>query len=565
MEKTCDVIIIGAGPAGAQAAYNFAKNGFETIILEKQSLNREKICGGGIFVQEIVEFGPLPDQVIERSIRTLRFNSPHYSRNVHLPDNMPAGVIVKRGLYDCYLQEQAAKAGARFCELASVIDINYRKNAVEVQVSTKEKTSTIKARLLIDASGWSSLVAKKSNSSMNPTDYIASYKCWLEMPQASINEHYGDSIEFFFNSEIIPDGYIWIFPKRDILDVGIGCLASNVQQKKINLKTALSTFIQNHPLLKKAALTHSQGGWIPCRIHPSLVYDRTLLVGDAGGISSPLHGGGIYYARYSGKWAAHYGSQYLLTNQKEHLADYESKMISELYEKDFKWDERMRPFLGDNELVDLLVNSRHKNVDRFFVDLFTGTVPHKKVYKLIIETMQEIIATENPIIQKDDKRTYIPVPSHLTIDAFHGIKPKRILLAISYCLKSNLCPAGKFSDKCIRCKLCPVSELIDLAQQHSLTHYIVTTSGSFMNYLDHNHTGFDRLLAISCSTVANKIALLVNRKYRLEGYTIILGGDVCTTEKDYSHSENGSKHSQTCLDMPIMTELLSDIAHVTAK
>ena len=45
--KIFDVAIIGSGPAGASAAFELAKNGISTVIIEKETLPRYKTCGGG--------------------------------------------------------------------------------------------------------------------------------------------------------------------------------------------------------------------------------------------------------------------------------------------------------------------------------------------------------------------------------------------------------------------------------------------------------------------------------------------------------------------------------------
>jgi heterodisulfide reductase subunit A-like polyferredoxin len=54
-----ETVIIGAGPAGCEMAYRLASDGFDVLVVEKDHLDREKPCGGGIQIQELVEFGPL--------------------------------------------------------------------------------------------------------------------------------------------------------------------------------------------------------------------------------------------------------------------------------------------------------------------------------------------------------------------------------------------------------------------------------------------------------------------------------------------------------------------------
>ena len=55
-----DVIVVGAGPAGSSAAYHMATLGLDVILLEKQELGRDKVCGDGLTpsaVRELVSMG----------------------------------------------------------------------------------------------------------------------------------------------------------------------------------------------------------------------------------------------------------------------------------------------------------------------------------------------------------------------------------------------------------------------------------------------------------------------------------------------------------------------------
>ena len=69
-----DVVIVGAGPAGSVAAYESAKKGFKTLLLEKGSIPREKACGGAVMYRGIrIINGEVPREVIERKIFGIKF------------------------------------------------------------------------------------------------------------------------------------------------------------------------------------------------------------------------------------------------------------------------------------------------------------------------------------------------------------------------------------------------------------------------------------------------------------------------------------------------------------
>ncbi|HET9761030.1 MAG TPA: FAD-dependent oxidoreductase, partial [Nocardioidaceae bacterium] len=46
--RQADVIVVGAGPAGASTAYHLANAGLDVLLLEKASFPRDKICGDGL-------------------------------------------------------------------------------------------------------------------------------------------------------------------------------------------------------------------------------------------------------------------------------------------------------------------------------------------------------------------------------------------------------------------------------------------------------------------------------------------------------------------------------------
>ena len=52
-KKTYDVAIVGSGPAGALAAYELAKAGLRCVVLERESLPRYKVCGGGLIYKAL--------------------------------------------------------------------------------------------------------------------------------------------------------------------------------------------------------------------------------------------------------------------------------------------------------------------------------------------------------------------------------------------------------------------------------------------------------------------------------------------------------------------------------
>jgi flavin-dependent dehydrogenase len=63
-----DVIIVGAGPAGAMTAYSLAKTGVSVQLLEKAHFPRGKTCGGGLTHRAFKEIPFNIDPVIHQAV-----------------------------------------------------------------------------------------------------------------------------------------------------------------------------------------------------------------------------------------------------------------------------------------------------------------------------------------------------------------------------------------------------------------------------------------------------------------------------------------------------------------
>ena len=115
-----DVIIVGAGAAGAASAYHLAARGRRVLLLEAQSLPRRKPCGGGMAasVQRWFPFDltPAVDQVIEQVRFTWCLDDPV---TAVLPGDSPFW-IVQRSRLDQFIAQQAVAAGAELVDAAAV-------------------------------------------------------------------------------------------------------------------------------------------------------------------------------------------------------------------------------------------------------------------------------------------------------------------------------------------------------------------------------------------------------------------------------------------------------------
>lgn len=392
MIECVDVVVAGAGPAGSEFAYRMASLGYRVAVLERDVLDREKPCGGGIQAQEILEFGPLPADVVERHIGTVKMIAPH-GGVLDIPQLLPVcGATVKRSVYDRWLSRRAEEAGARFLPESRVLAAEAGLDGVTLHAETPGGRLNIRGRLCAVAAGGTAreLMESLGFASFKAGDYAVTAQYWIELGRDVIDRHFGDTIELYVGSSVVPRGYAWIFPKRDVVTVGMGCDAAVLGAERMRLRARLDRFIAEHPLaagkLAAGRIVRVDGGPIPFFVVPRLTAPATLLLGDAGGFGNAIHGGGIYQARKSAAIAAPHARNFLERGGQQALDAYAREVRAHFSEYEGRWDVKMRPFFWEDDLVDATVR-RAANGDRGLVDamgiILNSDRSHEVAYRLL--------------------------------------------------------------------------------------------------------------------------------------------------------------------------------------
>ncbi|HHY38179.1 MAG TPA: NAD(P)/FAD-dependent oxidoreductase [Clostridia bacterium] len=308
-EKTYDVIIVGAGPAGSTVARLCAAEGLETLLLDKKEFPREKPCGGGLTlaaVNELEKTGlDLPPDIPEAKAYMFRAFSGH--RRIEVSFAEPYCYLVKRATFDAFLLEKARAAGACFMGGIDVTEVAsetvQRPPLMQVRASNR---LLFKGRVVVGADGALSKVAKAIRRPLPPKDtgFCLSADIPKEDFRNPISTDTGLDIWYGF----VPHGYGWVFPKRETYSIGLGASLSSFR----NPKAALREFLlklkgsDNETTGEVEALAKRfKGHFIPIGgyIEP-VVADGIVLVGDAAGFADPFTGEGIRYAITSGRLAA---------------------------------------------------------------------------------------------------------------------------------------------------------------------------------------------------------------------------------------------------------------------
>lgn len=285
-----DVIVVGAGPAGATCARICAREGLKTLLLDKDAFPRQKPCAGAVSVQalSLLDF-PLPDDVIEKECFGVQIR--YGNRSIVVRKKERIAVLVSRDRFDRFLADKAVSDGVRFLAGEKAIDATETRDAVSLSTD-KARYET---RFLIGADGIHSRVARPVRPPFRKDEMVLASVCNSRADDAVIDKRLQNIIAVDFG--LAPMGYGWLFPHRGYFSMGIAGLASEFSEPR---KT-LSEYGRSLHVKLEAV----RGHFIPLGgIKRRIASNRILLVGDAAGFADPFHGEGIAHAIISGKLAA---------------------------------------------------------------------------------------------------------------------------------------------------------------------------------------------------------------------------------------------------------------------
>ncbi|MDE2561166.1 MAG: NAD(P)/FAD-dependent oxidoreductase [Sphingomonadales bacterium] len=305
MIETCDVLVIGLGPAGSSAAIAAAREGVRVMAFDrKREAGVPVQCAEFVPMMLGIDSGPVTFAQVQPIDAMESFVETRHDR--HNDDFR--GRMVDRAKFDRELVRQAQEAGAQvvFGEQVESID----RDGVVAFLSGRRVAS----RVLIGADGPRSRVGAVIgcvNSGIVETRQVA---VPLRRAQAST--------DIYLSAEI-KGGYAWVFPKGEVANVGLGVDRSCKERLKPLLESLLD-HLAAEDVIGREPISHT-GGAIPVGgpvgVAGRLGGTQVLLAGDAAGLTNPITGAGIPAACQSGRMAGETAAC-VVRGREEAVADY---------------------------------------------------------------------------------------------------------------------------------------------------------------------------------------------------------------------------------------------------
>jgi flavin-dependent dehydrogenase len=343
------ILVVGAGPAGATAARTLAAAGVPVCLLDRSSFPRNKPCGGGISTRVLTRF-PYLESALQRitthTVARLHLEGPDGHSTIIESDG-PAALLIRRIEYDALLVSLAVEAGATLVPGVDVVQAWQDAERVELVARDGRR---LEGAIVVAADGVNSVIARRLG--LNPGWPASSVAIDMmeETPRAALRDvdpstlwvaygydarkaqgsslkaqgsklkSHGSGLEaqgsessnlnLETSARRAPEGYAYIFPKRDHVNIGIGYVLSHYRQAI----DAAPYELQQRFVSRLRERGVVVGDSVKQNFTPFLIpvggplretgRGRVLLAGDAGGFVNGFTAEGIYYGMVSGELAA---------------------------------------------------------------------------------------------------------------------------------------------------------------------------------------------------------------------------------------------------------------------
>ena len=346
-DLTCDVLVVGAGPAGIAAALELRRAGRDVLVIDKATFPRDKCCGDGLTtgaLRALAELDFDPSRVASWTPTTDVWLRSPSGREMSMP--LPQGrgtfaAIAPRMEFDDALVRTALNRGVRIAQGVTFTQITSMTN--DGAVVAVEGLGEVRCEFVVAADGMWSPVRKSLG--LSTPGYLGEWHAFRQYA-SNVTGPAKDRLIVWFDADLLP-GYAWSFPLRDgRVNIGFGILRGgrhSVQDMNTLWPDILSRPHVREALGENVTLEGRHTAWpIPARVTTAtLAHERVLFIGDAACVTDTLTGEGIGQALQSGMIAGR-----VLATHHAREASAVRKAFRREMKRHFFADHRMSVVLG---------------------------------------------------------------------------------------------------------------------------------------------------------------------------------------------------------------------------
>ena len=380
-----DVIIVGAGPSGASAAALLGRKGVSVLLLDKARFPRQKCCAGMLtepaanLMRQL-----LPDGSLDRLSVGVATGCSIYHRRRLVAEVLDGArlIAVNRQETDAAILASAERAGCQVRQGCKVIGIDPATPAVTLQDGTE-----LRAELVVGADGAGGVTGRCVDARRRWRRSNMGIGLKSELPLDCLSPEVRKKVQKGLSHIYLGNvnwGYEWVFPKGDVVTVGVAGLASRNRDLRGSFDRLVRAItdggvrcedldLRGHPVPGGNFMRRPGRG-------------RTLLVGDAAGLAEPITGEGIRFALRSGMLAADAISRSLAKGRPEDASRLYNAAFKDEILPTFTQARLARQLLFPRVCLPLAMRTirRHPTIARLYMQLLAGQMTYRQFFVTLV-------------------------------------------------------------------------------------------------------------------------------------------------------------------------------------
>lgn len=349
MMERADVVVVGAGLAGLNAAGELAGSGLKVLVVDRQPEVGATIRTSGIFVREVVKTHDIPPSVLGEPLSDVWLYAPSL-RVLKLRSREPEFWVADMRAVLRWLSARCRARGVEFALSTTFTGLDAGPHGVSVALTRGGRSYRVAARFVVGADGARSRVARALGLRRRPGPLLHGLE-WIYRVRGSLPAH---ALHCFLSARLAPGYIAWAIPHPGELRIGTaGFLGRNGFRPGEALERLRDLLARMG--VRFEAVVERRGGLIPTRGVGGDLFNRYgLVIGDAAGTVSPFTAGGIGPTFHFPPLAAGAIRAYLDTGRTDGLRRYDGTLRAWSRGRHL-WARR----LYDHVIADALLEAAH--------------------------------------------------------------------------------------------------------------------------------------------------------------------------------------------------------------